>query len=1053
MGRFSHFFIDRPVFASVLAILTVLVGLLSLYALPLTQYPPIAPPTIVVSAIYPGADAKTVMDTVATPLEQEINGVEGMLYLSSNSGNDGSMTLTVTFQPGTDADLAQVQVQNRVALAEAKLPEEVRRQGISVRKRSPDLSLVINLLSPDGRYDSDYLSNYALTQIKDTLARLPGVGEVVIFGARDYSMRVWLDPDKLAARNLTAADVIQAIREQNVQVAAGTVGRPPTAGNVDYQYTLTTMERLQEVAQFAAIVVKTGANGEMVRLNDVARIELGALDYASKLYLDGKPSVGLAIFQLPDSNALETKQAVMAAMARLKQSFPPGLDYTLGYDTVVFVEQSLQAVVKTMLEAVLLVIVVVMVFLQDWRATLIPLLAVPVSIIGTFAAMAALGASLNTLSLLSLVLAIGTVVDDAIVVVENVERHLALGEDIREATRRAMDEVTGPIIATSLVLIAVFLPTAFIRGVSQAFYQQFALTITAATVISTFNALTLSPALCAKLLGGTFKDPIRRLTDALLGWLFAGFNFTFRAFRNGYLFLLMRIVRRAAVILVLYLGLMGLNLIWFRIVPSGFIPEQDQGYLILFARLPDAASLDRTDQVVKQISKTVLATEGVAHLVAYAGWSLLTGVKQPNVATLFARLKPFEERTGLPASAVAVELRHQLDQLKEAEVSVFTPPPVRGISRVGGFKLEVQDRVGLGPEAIRQVTEELIAAANREPGLAGVFTTFSTSVPQLYLEIDRTRVKAMDVPLQDVFDTLQIYLGALYVNDFNLFGRTYQVLVQADAPFRMHPDDILKLKTRNRAGDMVPLGSLLNVHERQGPDILTRYNLYLAAEVNGSTLPGTSSGQAIARMEQVASATLPAGFGFEWTELSLQEVLAGNIVWLVFPLSVVFVFLVLAAQYESWSLPLAVIFIAPLCLTTAMTGVWLGDYENDIFTQIGFILLVGLAAKNAILIVEFAKHRREAGLDRFAAAVEAARIRLRPILMTAFTFILGVLPLILAQGAGAEARQILGTTVFSGMLGVTLFGLLLTPVCYVAVQAVVERRQAARTHERQTPNR
>ncbi len=1041
MGRFSHFFIDRPVFASVLSILIVLVGLLSLYALPLTQYPPIAPPTIVVSTNYPGADAKTVMDTVATPLEQEINGVEDMLYMSSNSGNDGSMTLTVTFQPETDADLAQVQVQNRVALAEAKLPGEVRRQGISVRKRSPDLSLVINLISPNGRYDSDYLSNYALTQIRDILARLPGVGEVVIFGARNYSMRVWLDPDKLAARNLTAADAVQAIREQNIQVAAGVVGRPPIAGNVDYQYTVTTMGRLQEVDQFAAIVVKTGANGEVVRLKEVARIELGAQDYASKLYLDGESSVGLAIFQLPGSNALETKQAVLEAMERLKTAFPPGLDYTLGYDTVVFVEQSLKALAKTLLEAVLLVILVVMVFLQNWRATLIPLLAVPVSIIGTFAAMAALGASLNTLSLLSLVLAIGTVVDDAIVVVENVERHLTLGEEIQQATRRAMDEVTGPIIATSLVLIAVFVPTAFISGVSQAFYQQFALTITAATVISTFNALTLSPALCALLLGKGEKDRLTRWMDLLLGWFFTAFNRAFAVFREGYLSLLGRLLRTAAIMLLLYLGLAGLGLGLWQTVPKGFIPDQDQGYLILFARLPDAASLDRTDQVVKQISQTVLATEGIAHLFAYAGWSLLTGTKQPNAATMFARLKPFAERADLPAATIAEGLRQRLSRIGEAEVTVFTPPPVRGISRVGGFKLEVQDRAGLGPEAIRQVTEDLIAAANREPGLSGVFTTFSTAVPQLYLEIDRTRVKAMDVPLQDVFDTLQIYLGSLYVNDFNLFGRTYQVLVQADAPFRMHPDDIPKLKTRNRAGAMVPLGSLLKVRERQGPDILTRYNLYLAAEVNGSILAGTSSGEALAKLERLAQTVLPPGFGFEWTELSLQEALAGNTALIVFPLSVVFVFLVLAAQYESWSLPFSVILIAPLCLTTALASVWLRGYENDIFTQIGFILLVGLAAKNAILIVEFARVRQDLGQDRLAAALTAAHIRLRPILMTSFTFILGVVPLAFAQGPGAESRRILGTTVFGGMLGVTLFGLLITPVFYVMVRALVERRQ------------
>ncbi|WP_022948933.1 efflux RND transporter permease subunit [Methylohalobius crimeensis] len=1043
MGKFTHFFIDRPIFASVLSIVIVLVGGLSLFALPVAQYPQIAPPTVVVSTAYPGADAQVVTDTVATPIEQEVNGVENMLYMSSKSGNDGSMSLTITFKPGTDVDMAQVLVQNRVAMAEPRLPEEVRRQGISVRKRSPDLSLVINLISPDGRYDSAYLSNYALIHVKDTLTRLPGVGDVVIFGARDYSMRIWLDPEKVASVNLTASDIVRALREQNMQVASGVVGQPPTAGRVDFQYTVTTLGRLTEAEQFADIVIKTGEDGEITRLKDVARIELGAQDYTSKLYLDGEPSVGLAIFQLPGSNALETKRAVMAALEKLKPGFPAGLDYTLGYDTVVFVEQSLKAVVKTLFEAILLVVVVVVVFLQNWRASMIPLIAVPVSLIGTFAVMVALGVSLNTLSLLSLVLAIGVVVDDAIVVVENVERHLALGEEVREATRRAMNEVVGPIIATSLVLVAVFLPSAFIGGVSGAFYNQFALTIAVSTVISTFNSLTLSPALCALLLGRAHHNPdlLTRFINRTFGWFFDGFNWIFEHLSAGYARLVRHIIRMAVIVIVLYVGLNGLNLALFKNVPKGFIPPQDQGYLILYAQLPDAASLDRTDAMIQKASQIIRETEGISHLFAYAGWSLLTGASQPNVATMFARLEPFAQRTdpGLSADAILATLNRRLAEIEEAHVSVFAPPPVRGMSRVGGFKLEVQDRSGAGPEALKQVTTDFIARANRQPGIAGVFTTFRSDVPQLYLDVDRSRVKSMDIALGDVFDTLQIYLGSLYVNDFNRFGRTYQVLAQAEADARMYPVDITRLKTRNADGGMVPLGSVLEVREITGPDVLTRYNMYLAAEVNGGTLPGTSSGEAIQRMAQVAQQSLPPGFGFEWTEVSLQEVMAGNTALIVFPLSVVFVFLVLAAQYESWSLPFAVILIAPMCLLASMTGIWLRGMENNIFTQIGFILLIALAAKNAILIVEFAKQRQESGLNRFKAAVEAARIRLRPILMTSFTFILGVFPLVIAQGAGAEARRILGTTVFSGMIGLTLFGLMLTPVFYVVVQALAER--------------
>ena len=1044
MNRFAHFFIDRPIFASVLSILIVLVGGLALIRLPVAQYPEIAPPTVVISATYGGANAQVVAETVATPIEQEVNGVEDMLYMSSQSTNSGNMALTITFKPGTNLDKAQVLVQNRVALAEPKLPEEVRRQGISVKKRSPDLSLVVNLISPDKRYDSVYLSNYALLQIKDTLARLPGVGDILVFGARDYSMRLWLNPEQAAARNLTAGDIVNAIREQNIQVAAGVVGQQPSKENADFQYTVSTLGRLMEAEQFADIVIKKGADGQVTRLKDVARIELGAKDYNSGLFLDGAPTVGLAIFQLPGSNALDTKKAVVEAMEKLKARFPQGLEYNMVYDTVVFVQQSIDAVIKTLFEAILLVVIVVVVFLQNWRATIIPLLAVPVSLIGTFAVMAAMGLSLNTLSLFGLVLAIGIVVDDAIVVVENVERHIATGLSAREATRVAMDEVVGPIIATALVLVAVFVPTAFITGVSGAFYKQFALTIAVSTVISAFNSLTLSPALCALLLDRAHgdKDTLTRLIDRLFGWFFKGFNRFFDLFSAGYARLVGRLIRMTAVVLVLYLGLNGLNFLAFDKVPSGFIPQQDQGYLILYAQLPDAASLARTQAVVQQATKIILATEGVKHVNAYAGFSILSGSSQSNVATMFARLDNFDKRAGhknLHATAVIEKLKQNLSKVEDAHIAVFAPPPIRGMSSVGGFKLQIQDRTNAGIDALKQTNAELIAKGNQQPGLSGLFTTFRSSVPQLFVDVDRTRVKSMGVPLKDVFDTLQIYLGSLYVNDFNRFGRTYQVVAQADSDFRMKPEDIAELKTRNLQGGMVPLGSLVDVKEITGPDKITRYNMYPAAEISGSTLPGVSSGQAIDIMNKVIKAELPPGFDFEWTELSLQQVLAGNVALLVFPLSVIFVFLALAAQYESWSLPFAVILIVPMCILSSMTGVWLSGMDNNIFTQIGFIVLVGLASKNAILIVEFAKQRQESGLNRFEAAVEASRIRLRPILMTSFAFIMGVFPLVIAKGAGAESRQLLGTAVFSGMLGVTFFGLLLTPVFYVAVQALAQR--------------
>jgi len=1050
MNRFADFFIDRPIFAAVLSILIVLVGSLALITLPITQYPEIAPPTVLITTSYAGANAQVVAETVATPIEQEVNGVEDMLYMSSQSTNSGSMALTIAFKPGTNLDKAQVLVQNRVSLAEPRLPEDVRRQGISVKKRSPDLSVVVNLVSPDKRYDSVYLSNYALLQIKDTLARLPGVGDIVVFGARDYSMRLWLNPEQIAARNMTASDVVNAIRDQNVQVAAGVVGQQP-GESTDFQYTISTLGRLMEAEQFADIVIKKGANGQVTKLKDVARIELGAKDYNSGLLLDGEPTVGLAIFQLPGSNALDTKKAVVEAMQKLKTHFPEGLDYKMVYDTVVFIQQSISAVIKTLFEALLLVVIVVVVFLQNWRATLIPLLAVPVSLIGTFAVMSAMGLSLNTLSLFGLVLAIGIVVDDAIVVVENVERHIGLGLSAREATRKAMSEVVGPIIATALVLVAVFVPTAFISGVSGAFYKQFALTIAVSTVISAFNSLTLSPALCALLLDRAHgdKDKFTRLIDTLFGWFFMRFNRFFDRFSHGYSRLVGRLIRMTTLVLVLYAGLCGLNFLAFEKVPTGFIPQQDQGYLILFAQLPDAASLARTQAVVEQATKIILETEGVNHVNAYSGFSILSGASQSNVATMFATLDSFDDRAGhanLHANVVIEDLKKRLGAVDDAYIAVFAPPPIRGMSSVGGFKLQIQDRSNAGIEALKKVSTDMIALGSQQPGLVGLFTTFRASVPQLFLNVDRTRVKSMDVPLKDVFDTLQIYLGSLYVNDFNRFGRTYQVVAQADSEFRMTPEDITQLKTRNLKGDMVPLASLVNVQQINGPDKITRYNMYPTAEINGGTLPGISSSQAIDIMNNLMARELPPGFDFEWTELSLQQVLAGNVALLVFPLSVIFVFLALAAQYESWSLPFAVILIVPMCILSSMVGVWLNHMDNNIFTQIGFIVLVGLASKNAILIVEFAKRRQESGLSFFDAAVEASRIRLRPILMTSFAFIMGVFPLVIATGAGAESRQILGTAVFSGMLGVTFFGLLLTPVFYVAVQTLSQRLRLAKTN-------
>ena len=1049
MQRFIQFFIDRPIFASVISILIVLFGLITAGTLPIAQYPEIAPPSVAIRATYPGANAKVLSDTVATPLEQEINGVEDMLYMSSQSANDGTLQISVVFRPGTNLDKAQILVQNRVALAEPRLPEEVRRQGLTIRKRSPDLSLVINLTSPDGRYDNVYMTNYALLQIKDSLARISGVGDITLFGAREYSMRVWLDPERIAARHLTAMDVVEAIREQNIQVAAGNIGAPPYEGHVDFQYAVTALGRLTEPSEFDKIIIRSGAEGEITRLRDVARIEIGSKDYGSELFLDGKKSVGLAIFQMPGSNALDTKKAVIEEMERLKSKFPEGLDYLLSYDTVVFVEQSISKVIKTLIEAILLVVVVVIIFLQTWRASIIPLLAVPVSLIGTLAVISFLDLSLNTLSLFGLVLSIGIVVDDAIVVVENVERNMAMGLRAREATLRAMSEVTGPIIATALVLVAVFVPTTFITGVSGAFYKQFALTIAVSTLLSAFNSLTLSPALCALLLDHEKDNPDRltRVINSLFQPFFSAFNRGFTRFQSHYGALTHRFIRRSRWMLLGFLMLIGLTAMLFRTIPGGFIPAQDMGYLIVYAQLPDAASLERTEKVIEEANRIIMETPGVAHVNAYAGFSILANGIQSNAGTLFTRLKPQDERARSPelsAEVMVRTLQGRLSAVDGAFIAVFAPPPVRGLSTVGGFKLQIQDRTQQGSAQLEQVTNEIIAKASALPGMARVFTTFRASVPQLFVDVDRTMAKSMSIPLAGIFQTLQIYLGSLYVNDFNLLGRTYQVYAQADARFRNHPDDLAKLKTRNQTGNMTPIGSLVEVKDTIGPDKIPHYNIYPSAEINGITQPNLSSGEAISAMAALLKKELPAAFDYEWTELSLQEILAGNTALFVFPLSVLFVFLALAAQYESWSLPFAVILIVPMSLLSAFSGIWLRGMDNNIFTQIGIIVLVGLASKNAILIVEFARRRQMDGLGFVEAAVEAARLRLRPIVMTSLAFIMGVFPLVISSGAGSEVRQILGTTVFSGMIGVTLLGLIFTPLFFVEIQKILKRWKQTR---------
>ena len=1180
----SHFFIDRPIFAAVLSIVITLAGGVAVFTLPVAQYPDITPPTVQVTAIYPGANARTVLDTVAAPIEQQVSGVENMLYMSSLCTNDGTYTLTVTFRLGTNSDMAQVLVQNRVSLAMPSVPPLVQREGVNVKKMSPNTLMIVNLYSPDGRYDNIFLSNYATIQIKDELGRLPGIGNVGYMGERDYSMRAWLDPQKLASLSLSADDVVGAISEQNLQVAAGQIGQQPVPPGQQFQLTINTLGRLTDPEQFGNIILKIGQQGltssgtliggpalgggpaisgvsnipgmsgtagqggvaggsgmsggigmfgqyalqgryastsqrmtaqttsggpslaqnsgsstsvsgnnpltgssantpqmlggasasggastaappglsamnapqpqgsggggssgpgsgttaSVVRLKDVARIELGSQQYDQSCTLEGQPSVALSLYQLPGSNALQTAKGVYAKMRELKNRFPDGLDYKIVYDTTPFISESIAEVFKTLRDAIILVAIVVLVFLQNWRAALIPLIAVPVAIVGTFAVMAALGFSLNNLSLFGLVLAIGIVVDDAIVVVENVERWLQEGMPPREAARKAMDEVTSPVIAVALVLVAVFVPCAFISGITGQFFRQFAVTIATSTVISAFNSLTLSPALAALILKphGAARDPLTWLLDVTLGWFFKLFNKTFSISTAIYTQLVAGFLRIGVVVLAVYGGLLVLTYVEFQRVPTGFVPEQDKGYLLVNVQLPDSASVECTQQAMARIEQIARDTPGVAHTVGIAGQSLLLAANAPNLGSMYVMLAEFPERHGLTADDVATDLRDRYRrEVRDATVSIFGAPPIDGLGTTGGFKMIVEDRANLGLERLQSVADEIVFDGNRTPGLEGLFNSSRANTPWLYLNIDRTKCMTVGVSVSDVFDTLQVYFGSYYVNLFNEFGRSWQVNVMADAPFRDRVAEILLLKVRNVRGQMVPLGTLLTVDDSSGPVALMRYNMYSATAVTGNVVPGTSSGQAIKLMQGIAAKQLPPQMAYDWTELTYMQQQAGNTAAFVFALAVVFVFLVLAAQYESWKLPLAVILVVPMCLLCSAVGVDIMRLDINIFTQIGFVVLVGLASKNAILIVEFAKQQQEAGVDRRQAVLEASRLRLRPILMTSFAFILGVLPLVVATGAGAEMRRTLGIAVFSGMVGVTLFGLFLTPVFYFVLQA------------------
>ena len=1030
----SQFFISRPIFAGVLSIFIFIGGAIAVWQLPITEYPEVVPPTVVVTANYPGANPEVIAETVATPLEQEINGVENMLYMSSQATSDGRMTLTITFAIGTDPDDATTLVQNRVNRATPRLPQEVQRLGVVTEKSSPNLTMVVHLTSPDNRYDMLYLSNYADQNVKDELARIAGVGQVRLFGAGEFSMRVWLNPSKLAALQMNPGDVVAAIADQNQQAAAGSLGAQPT-GSSEFQLLINVRGRLKDESEFENIIVKTGDDGEITRLKDIARIELGANTYSLRSLLNNKPAAAIPIFQAPGSNAIQISDDVRARMAELSQLFPEGLEFDIVYDPTVFVRGSIEAVVNTLFEAVLLVVLVVVLFLQTWRASIIPLVAVPISLVGTFAFMQLMGFSLNALSLFGLVLAIGIVVDDAIVVVENVERNIAEGKTPFDATVQAMKEVTGPIIATTLVLAAVFVPTAFMTGLTGQFYKQFALTITISTVISAINSLTLSPALSALLLKphGKSNDWLTRGMDKVFGrFVFAPFNRLFERSAKGYTNAVGGLIRKSSIVLVLYAGLIALTYNQFATTPTGYVPPQDKQYLVAFAQLPNAASLDRTEEVIREMSRIAMEHPGVSDAVAFPGLNINGFTNSPSSGILFTPLKPFDERQSpeLSAGAIAAKLNQQFGSIKGAYVAIFPPPPVNGLGTIGGFRLQVEDRGNLGFEELERVTQEVIGKAWQHPALTDAFTSFTVAVPQLDVDVDREKAVSQGVNIDTLFTTLQAYLGSLYVNDFNLFGRTYQVNVQADAQYRQDIEDISQFKIRNAQGDMIPLGSFLDVEHSAGPDRVMHYNGYITAEINGAPAPGYSSDQARAAIEKILAETLPLGMTYEWTELTYQQILAGNAAAYIFPLVVLLVFLVLAAQYESLRLPLAIILIVPMTLLSALIGVKIYGGDNNIFTQIGLIVLVGLATKNAILIVEFAKELQDSGMSALAAIKEASRLRLRPILMTSIAFIMGVLPMVLSTGAGAEMRQAMGVAVFSGMIGVTVFGLILTPVFY-----------------------
>lgn len=1039
---FPRFFIDRPIFAIVLSILIMIAGIAAFFQLPLSEYPAVTPPTVQVTASYPGANPKVIAETVAAPLEQAITGVEGMQYMSSQSSTDGRMTLTVTFAQGIDADMAQIQVQNRVSRALPRLPEEVQRQGVVTQKTSPDILMVVHLLSPDKRYDPLYISNYAYLQVRDELSRIPGISDVLVWGAGEYSMRLWLDPNLIAARGLTAGDVIAAVREQNVQVAAGSVGQAPHS-SAAFQVTVNTLGRLADEQQFGDIIIRTGNEGQITRLRDVARIEMGADAYALRSLLDGDPAVALQIIQSPGANALDVSEAVRATMKRLEDNFPTGLASRIAYDPTVFVRASLESVVTTLLEAIVLVVIVVVLFLRSWRASIIPLMAVPVSLVGTFAVMHLMGFSLNTLSLFGLVLSIGIVVDDAIVVVENVERHIENGEPPMQAARLAMDEVTGPIIAITSVLAAVFIPTAFLSGLQGEFYRQFALTIAISTILSAINSLTLSPALAGMLLRprthGAVHDPrsLRGRANRMLQALGRPFSRVPDAYGNT----VRKVVRISGVALLVYVGLLALTFFGFKAVPPGFVPMQDKYFLVGIAQLPNASSLDRTDAVVKQMSKIALDEPGVESVVAFPGLSISGMVNVPNAAVVFFMLDPFKDRTtpDLSANAIAGRLQAKFSSIPDGFLGVFPPPPVPGLGSTGGFKMLVEDRSGAGLDALVQQTQILMTKATESGQVAGLMTSFDVNAPQLDVAIDRTQVKSQGVRLADVFESLQVYLGSLYVNDFNRFGRTYKVTAQGDAEHRMQAEAIGRLQVRNAAGDMLPLSSFVTVTPSSGPDRVIHYNGYPSADISGGAMVGVSSGQVVALMERLAKKVLPEGMSFEWTDLTYQQKLAGDSALFIFPLCVLLAYLILAAQYNSWLLPLAVLMIVPMCLLSAILGVWLVGGDNNVFVQIGLIVLVGLAAKNAILIVEFARSLEAEGASALDAVVKACRLRLRPIVMTSLAFIAGVVPLMLASGAGAEMRQAMGIAVFAGMLGVTLFGLFLTPVFYVVMRGLSAR--------------